>query len=153
MFTAYLSVCRTVDNHKSTTHILTGEEFGDIYGAIEDKGLTADYFFESLGQSPLCTKGQWEYKGSMTLDAFILVISHPEEAKAEVAQFFEGLKEKRDNVTSELVSVERFDELIKAQGLHVMPEDTDDDEQDEQANWKYMQKLHDFHCAYIAKNK
>lgn len=148
MFTAYLSVCRTADEHKPTTHILTAEEFGELYEQIEDKGLNADYFFDNLGQSPLANKGQWEYKCALTLDSFIWVINHPEEDKAEVAQFFEGLKDKREDTTSELLSVDRYDELIKSQGLNVMP----DAGEDETPLWQYMGKLHDFHCAYIAKN-
>lgn len=147
MFTGYLSVCRTADQHKPTTHILTAEEFGDLYEQIENKNLNADYFFDNLGHSPLANKGQWEYKAALTLDAFIWVISHPEEDEAEVAQFFEGLKEKRENTTSELLSVDRYDELIKAQGLDTMP----DEEGDELPMWQYMQGLHDFHCQYIAK--
>lgn len=152
MFTGYLSVCRTADNMKPTTHILTAEEFGELYEQIEDKGLRADYFFENLGQSPLNTKGKWEYKAALTLDSFIWVISHNDDSKAEVAQFFEGLKEKRVDTTSEVLTVDRYDELIKAGGHDKMPQETDDDEQNEQALWQYMQGLHDFHCQYIAKN-
>lgn len=147
MFTAYLSVCRTADECKPTTHILSSDNFSELYDQIEDKGLHADYFFDNLQNSPLNNKGQWEYKTALSFDSFIWVISHSGHDENEVTEFFESLKEQRDNVASELVSPERFEELINQAGHNEMP-----DGEDETEMWDYMENLHGFHCAYITKN-